>query len=103
MDKILQNHDFSGIDPENIKDIKETCMIFQNMSFAPDSKDWKWICIKGTMVGKPIYDYYIHKMKGGFSVQVMKAGDSVVYHFAVVIFTEDGVLKIWPYNNGHLS
>ena len=102
MDIILQNYDFSKVHHETIDEIKETCKIFQYLSISPNAKDLQWICIKGIMVGKPMYDYYIHPVKDGFDVQVMKAGNSHVFQFAVMIFTENGVLKIHPYNNNHL-
>jgi hypothetical protein len=61
MDILRDSFDFSGIHDKYIRDIKETCMIFEHISFAPDGADWKWLCIKGTMLGKPEFDYYVSK------------------------------------------
>jgi hypothetical protein len=41
MEKVLADFDFStGIDEEYIQEIKDTCLIFQHITFAPNGQDW---------------------------------------------------------------
>ena len=101
MDVILNNHDFTGIHDETIENIKETCRIFQHLSFSPDALNWNFMNIKGEMVNKPMYDYNIYPVKQGFMVKVVNKNCDI-FLFGVCIFTEDGILKIWPFNNGLL-
>jgi hypothetical protein len=103
MDQVLHDFDFTGIHDKYDQEIKNTCMIFQHMTFAPDAQDWKWLRIKGLMVQKPEFDYYIHKIKSGINVQVMHSGEAMCYRFGVLIYIEDEKLNILPYMNGHID
>ena len=104
MDQVLHDFNFAiGIDKKYVQDIKDTCMIFQHITFAPDGQDWKWLHVKGIMVNKPEFDYYIHKVKSGIDVQVTRTGETMCYLFGVVIYFEDEQLGIWPYMNPHMD
>jgi hypothetical protein len=65
------------------------------MTFAPDAQDWKWLHIKGAMLNKPEFDYYIHKIKSGIDIQVMPSGETTSYLFGIA------KLETLPYMNPH--
>ena len=75
----------TGFDEATILEIHATIDIFKHMTFAKDAGDWRWMKIKGSMFGKPEFDYYVLPFgKGDFHVQVGKAGFEIAYKFGIV-------------------
>jgi hypothetical protein len=87
----------TDFDEETIKEIHATVDIFQNITFAKDAKDWKWMKIHGCVLGKPELDYYVLPLnKGDYHVQVGKAGFVIDYKFGIAFASDSEPL---PYHN----
>jgi hypothetical protein len=87
------------------KYIERTIDIFKNFEFARESEDWQWLKIDGKVFGPDTepYNYWIHYIKDGFSVQLCSKKDlgQTSYMFGIVFYVENNEKKAYVYHHGH--
>ena len=85
--------------------IERVFAIFKHFEVSPDAQDWKWIKIDGAAFGDATsaYNFYIHRIKDGLSVQVSSKKDpqGMAYMFGMNIYLEHGVKKAFAYHHCH--
>lgn len=83
--------------------IHRTVAIFSCFDVSKDSCDWKWMKIDGAVFGKDTqcFNYYMHPLRQGFSVQLMHKNDvsQLCYMFGIHFDKDSNEALV--YHHGH--
>ena len=91
--------DFGSVDKRYVRDIAETCLIFQSFSFSNQYlEERSVVALCGRGLGNPRIahlTYHLSKIKNGINIQVARTSKSESFDFGVIMFNKDGCLP--PY------
>lgn len=83
--------------------IHRTVEIFAHFDVSNDAGDWKWMKIDGSVFGDDTsrFNYYMHPLSRGFSVQLMHKDDAsqTCYMFGMHVDKHNN--KAYVYHHGH--